>query len=197
MPRTSRPARLVAALGALLVAAGCGSSVAGTPQPAAAPSAGAAAPADAVAWTDKVCGAVLQFADAASAKPNITTSDPAAAVKGLSDYLGRAGTALQGSIDSLGRVGPSPVQGGDVIVANLTDTLTKIKTSFDTARTKIDEVDTSDPQAMSTAVPAAVAPLQELSKLPNPTAGLENNAELNRAAEQAPNCQKVRATPTG
>ena len=151
----------------------------------------------AVAWTDKVCGALLGFTDAVSTQPDINPTDPVAAVKGLSQFLGTATTALQGSISGLDAAGPSPVSGGDQIVTSLKSTLTQFQTTFQTAKQKIDAVDTSNPASLVSALPAAVAPLQELSNVPDPTADLKNNAELNAAAEQAPNCQKVRSSAGG
>lgn len=175
-----RTRRFVAAVGAalaVLAAAGCGGSTS-----------------DPVAWTDKVCGALLQFTDAVKTEPNIDpNADPATTVKVLSDYLGTAATALQGSINGLDSAGPSPVKGGDEIVTKLKGTLGQFQSSFQKAKTQLDAVDTSDAGSLTTALPAAVAPLQELANVPNPTADLENNTELNQAAEKAPNCQKVRA----
>ncbi|MHA6792184.1 hypothetical protein ACVGVM_01475 [Pseudonocardia bannensis] len=181
MPCATRPARLATLLGALFVAAGCSSGV------------GSAAQGDAVQWTDDVCGAVLQFTEAASTQPSLDAADPAGALRSFSTYLGSTGAAVQGSIDALGRVGPSPVAGGDAVVADLTETLTRFKSSFESARTQIDAADSADPQALS----AAFAPLQELENLPSPATGLEANPELNSAAEQAPNCQKVRSATGG
>jgi hypothetical protein len=47
---------------------------------------------------------------------------------------------------------------------------------------------------MSVALPAAVAPLEELRNLADPTAGLRATDELRAAADKAPNCQQVRST---
>jgi hypothetical protein len=148
---------------------------------------------DAVAWTDDVCGALLEFTDAVSAQPAIDPADPAAAVGTISDYFATASESLQSAVAGLDAAGPSPVDGGDEIVDGLRDALTQFRTSFDEARTQLDAIDTSDPQEVLTALPAAVAPLEQLAEVPDPTANLQGNPELNEAAEQAPNCQRVRA----
>jgi hypothetical protein len=148
---------------------------------------------DPVAWTDDVCGALSGFITAATAQPNLNQNDPAAMVKGLGDYLGSTTAALDTSIKGLDAAGPSPVDGGDEYVSRLKNTLTQIRTSFDTARTQLAAVDTSSPESLQTALPAAVAPLQELSNLADPTEGLQANEELRAAGEKAPNCKKLSA----
>ncbi|WP_214367441.1 hypothetical protein [Pseudonocardia sp. H11422] len=174
MPCATPPVRVATLLGALIVVAGCSSGAGSAPQ------------GDAVRWADDMCGAVQQYTEIASNPPVLDSADPAAALRGFSDYLARSGTALQGSLDELGRLGPSPVEGGDAVVADLTGTLTRFKSSFESARIQIDAVDPSDRQAVN----AAVGPLVELQSLPSPAAGLEANPEMHSAALQAPNCRK-------
>jgi hypothetical protein len=164
----------------LVIAAGCGNS--SDPD------------SDAVAWTDQVCGALSGFARAATSQPQVGGADPVSTVRGLGDYFSATATALQGSISELDAVGPSPVEGGDEYVARLKGALTEIRTSFDTARGQLAGVDTSSVQAMSVALPAAVAPLQELRNLADPTDGLRATDELRAAADKAANCQQVRST---
>lgn len=149
---------------------------------------------NAVAWTDEVCGAIAGFTTAATTQPDLNSTDPVAMVRGIEEYLGSAATALDTSINRLKAAGKSPVDGGDEYVARLTDALTQIRTSFNAARTQLAAVDTSSVESVSAALPAAVAPLQELSNLEDPTAGLRDSAELRAATEQAPNCKQLRAT---
>jgi hypothetical protein len=154
---------------------------------------------DAVAWTDEVCGALTGFTLAATRQPRVDRTDPAAAVRGVGDYLASTSSALQQSIAALDEVGPSPVDGGDEYVGRLQDALIHIRTSFDTAGTQLSTVDASSPAALATALPAAVAPLQELHDMPSPTEGLRANDELRTASEQAPNCRELRSasSPAG
>lgn len=168
----------VAALAALV--AGCG---------------GAAAPREeAVAWTDQVCGALSGFTRAATTSPRINPADPAAAVQELDRYLGATSGELQRSLTALDTVGASPVDGGDAYVARLEEALRGIQSGFDTARTQLAAVDVRDQAQLATAVPAAVAPLQELRNLPAPTEGMRASEELGAASEQAPNCRALRST---
>jgi hypothetical protein len=171
---TRRLTGTLASMLALAAAAGCGGGT------------------DAIAWTDEVCGALTGFTDAVTTQPRLDASDPVAAVQGLGDYLGSTATALQASISTLDAAGASPVEGGDEYVSRLREALTQIRTSFDAARTQLVQVDTSSAASMTAALPAAVAPLQELTDLADPTEGLRANDELRTAAEQAPNCQRLR-----
>lgn len=155
---------------------------------------GASNGAAAVTWTDDVCAALLGFTTAASAQPQVDPTMPTAAVSQLRDYLATTATALRDTIDGLSAAGPAPVEGGDQFVDRLTDTLTQIRTSFEEAAGRVAQVDTSSVESVAAALPAVVAPLQELSNLADPTEGLQANDELRRAAEQAPNCQRLSAS---
>lgn len=200
MPRTFRPTFFVAVAAALLLAAGCTTTVTGTPAPTGGSSSSgggsSAAPptttrtADAVGWVDDVCGALLDFTTAATVQPNIDTADPASALQGLSDYLGNAIAAVDKALTGLDAVGPSPVAGGDEVVRRLTSTLSTFKTSFENAKTEVDNADPNDPASL-VALPDALAPLEQLANLPNPLADVQSSPELDRAAAQAPNCQKI------
>ncbi|AEA22668.1 hypothetical protein ACFQ34_15220 [Pseudonocardia benzenivorans] len=175
-PRSLRVAAVAVAAALATVVGGCSSG-----------------PSDAdVAWADGLCSSILTFTDAVKTQPNIDSSNPDKAIQGLSDYLGTASTAVQGSIDSMGKLGPSPIDGGDAVVTQLKSTLTSVKSSFDQARQQLQNVDTNDPSALTGALTDALSPLQQLSKLD--TSGLNGNADINAAAAKAANCQKLQQT---
>jgi hypothetical protein len=176
--RTRRFSSTVAALAALI--GGCGGS--------AAPSA------DAVAWTNQVCGALSGFTRAATTSPQIDRTNPVAAVQELDRYLGATSEELQRSLTALGAVGTSPVDGGDAYVGRLEEALRGIRSGFDSARTQLAAVDVADPAQLATAVPAAMAPLQGLRNVPAPTEGMRASEELGAASEQAENCRQLRST---
>jgi hypothetical protein len=178
--RTRKLSCTIAALAAL--AAGCG---------------GSAGPSEeAVAWTDQVCGALSGFTRAATTSPQIDRADPVAAVQELDRYLGATSDELQRSLTALDAVGPSPVDGGDTYVDRLEEALRGIRSGFDAARTQLAAVNVSDPAQFATAVPAALAPLQELRNLPAPTEGMRASEELGAASERADKCRQLRATST-
>jgi hypothetical protein len=163
---------------ALVVAAGCG---------------GGGADADAVAWTDEVCVALTGFTQAVTAQPQIDRADPVAAVDALRDYFASTSAALQTSINELDRVGNAPVEGGDAYADQLRENMRQMRASFDASAAQLADVDTSSPASVTAALPAAVAPLQELGDLADPTEGLPADGELRAAFEEAPHCQQLRA----
>ena len=203
MTRTTRSVLLVPLVAAALFGAGCSTVVEGTAAPAGAGQADPAAPPaagtdDPVVWVDSVCGALLPFIQTASVQPELNTSgSPDELVQGLSDYLGQASAAAGSAIEGMRAAGPSPVEQGDELVTGLTEALTTFQTTFDSTKTRLDAVDTSDPAALATALPEAIAPLQDLANVPDPTDQLQSNSELDAAAEQAPNCQQIETVTGG
>lgn len=193
MPRT-----LLVLVAAVVVAlpGGCTTVVTGTPaaDPAAGPA--QAAVGDPVAWADQVCGGLLGFTDAATRQPDLTSEDPQVLIDGLVTYLGSVETAVAGAITTLDQAGPAPVDGGAEITTELRGTLDQVLTGFRSARTALEGVDASDPAAAAQALPAALAPLQELTAL-DPAAELDASPELNAAVEQAANCQALQAQTGG
>lgn len=197
MRRTVRPALFAATLVTGVLVAGCSTTVTGTAAPAgaagsAAPSAGRTAPAggDGVTWINTVCGSVLGFAKSVTTPPALDSSSPAKTVKGLSTYLGGAVTALDNATSQIKAAGPSPIEGGDQAATAITGALATVRTSFQDAKTQIDAVDPNDTSAVAAVLPKALAPLQKLGDLPDAST-LKSTPELDRAAEQAPNCQAV------
>lgn len=192
MHRSIRTALIAASTVTAMLVAGCSTTVTGSPAPAGASSAAPSAQAtgDPVIWINGVCGALLGFVRTVSAPPAIDSSSPEKAVKGLSTYLGSAVTAIDKATTDIKAAGPSPVGGGDQAVTTITDALGKFRTSFQSAKTKIDAVNPSDLSQVATALPEALAPLQDLSKLPS-TTDLKSTPELDKAAQQAPNCQAL------
>jgi len=169
---------LVAALAVVVSMAGCGSS-------------SGDGSGDAVAFTDKICGSFIPFLQTASKPPNVSPSDPIAASKALSTYLGDAVTAVDKAITGLDGAGKSPVAGGDELVSKTKTALGQIRTAFGDAKATLDSAPNTK-QAKASALSKAASTMSSLSKLPNPTADLATNTELNAAAEKAANCQKMK-----
>jgi hypothetical protein len=191
MPAVPRPVLLLTVLVPLLLTLGCTTTVSGSARPAG--SAQATTTTDSVQWVDGVCGALLPFVRTAGTPPQLTAAaDPAALAKGISDYLAKGAGAADSAITGIAHVGPSPVAGGDEVVTRLTGTLTAFRTSFQEAKTQVDAVDTSNRQALVTELPKAVAPLQQLASMPDPTVDLQTNPELAQASTKAPNCQQIK-----
>jgi uncharacterized protein YceK len=185
---------LVVVTAATLVLSGCSATVTGSPAPTGASTNGGAVAAttDPVAWTDKVCGSLLPLQESLSTKPQFNENDPAAAVKALSDFLGKSEASVDQALSGLDAAGPSPVANGDAAVTKIKSALTTVRTSFDQAKVALDKIDPNNVSELVTALPQAVAPLQELSKLQDPTTNLESSPELEAAAAKAPNCQALK-----
>lgn len=185
---------LAAIVAATLALTGCSATVTGAPAPTGGSS--ALAPntpttADPVEWTDQVCGSLLPFVEASTTGPQFDQSNPGAALKALSDYLGKTVSAIDQALAGLDAAGPAPVADGDALAAKLKNALTTVRSSFEKSKTAIDKVDPNNITDLVTALPEVLAPLQDLLQLQNPTASLKGNPELKAAAAKAPNCQKL------
>jgi hypothetical protein len=178
----------------LLAVAGCSGGTA-TPGPAAVTTA-AVPDSPPVRWIDAVCGSLLPLGPAMQAVPRVDRANAAATLQGLSGFFSVLVDAFDQATGKLKAVGPSPIRGGDEIVTRLSDALTSSRATVADARTAIDKVDVRDPAALAAELPAALAPLQQLSTLPDPTAGLRSNPELDSAAAQAPNCKAFSTAAT-
>ena len=191
MPRSTPSVLLLSAVAAMALGTGCTSTVQGS---ATADSGAPAAQStgDAVVWVDEVCGSLLPFVRTAGAPPEPSEArDPASLVQLITDYLGEAEDAAGSAISGMDGAGPSPVAGGDEAVDRLSGTLSTLQSTFRDARTRIEDVDVDDPQAVLKEVPAAIAPLDQLANMPNPAAGLQGSPELDRAGQEAANCQQI------
>lgn len=172
--------RLLAALGTTLVVltgGGCGTD---TPSPAA------------VGWVDDVCGSLVAFSRVNTERAPADSQDPVVRARSLQAYVEAAVPALNQGLDELARVGPSPVDGGDALVAGLSDRLGRYRDGFATVRDGLADLDYDDPDAVAAQLPEVLAPFGELSALPPPSVDLDPSTELGQAAEQAPNCRAIR-----
>lgn len=149
--------------------------------------------ADPTAWTDKVCGSMVTVVDAAQKQPEADRSDLPKTLRNFSNYLGSVITALDTSLGDLKAVGPSPVAGGDDAVKKLEATFTTAKAAFERAKAKADTIDGSDPQEVQTEFPEVLTPLQEGVTAFTSLGEFKNSPELDAAAKNAPNCQKLEA----
>jgi hypothetical protein len=148
---------------------------------------------DAVAWTGRLCDTTRSFLEAARSTPT-ATADPLTQARALRRYLDTTLTALDATASGLGRLGPSPVAGGDA-VTGLGDRLRQYREAFRSARAAVDALGTTDVDAIRGGLPAALAPLDQLRI---PTADdLRGTPELNAAAGQAPACERLGEAPPG
>jgi hypothetical protein len=197
--RSTRCLLLAVATAATVALTGCSATVTGSAAPTGgapvaatdAAAAGGAATSDPVAWTDKLCGSLLPSVKALSTSPQVDQNDPGATVKALSGYFGTAVSSLDQTLKGLDAAGPSPIANGDAVVVKLKQTLGSVRTSFNNAKAAIDKVDPNNISDIATALPEALAPLQNLQSLDDPSTDIQSNPALEAAAAKAPNCQEI------
>ena len=196
--RSTRGLLLAVTAAAAVALTGCSSTVTGSATPTggsspatSAAASGGAATTDSVAWTDKLCGSLLPSVKALSTSPQVDQNDPGATVKALSTYFGSAVSSLDQTLKGLDDAGPSPIANGDAVVVKLKQTLGSVRTSFNNAKGAIDKVDPNNISDIATALPEALAPLQNLQSLDDPSTDIQSNPALEAAAAKAPNCQEI------
>jgi hypothetical protein len=167
---------LVATVAGVLATTACSSS---TPSP------------EAVAWADHVCGALGTFTRTVSAAPTLDGGNAVASVAALRDYLQRSTSGIDEALKGLDGVGPSPVTGGDDYLGKLRTTLSGVRQGFTAAGEGLATLDTGNPGAVFAALPAVLAPLQDVGKLADPTQGLESSDALRAATAAAPQCRAL------
>jgi len=199
MPRSTRKVLLVPILAAAaLLGSGCSSTVPGTAapvggSPAPAGGGGATAPVptdDPVAWMDQVCGVLLPLSQApAGANALDPGATPDEAFKQFQEYLDEGAATMGTAIDGLQAAGPSPVEGGDAFVQQMSETLGKAKTAIESTAQELEGADPSDPDSFLTALSGLSA--EGLEGLEDPEKAFTANPELEAAARQAPKCQQL------
>jgi hypothetical protein len=178
---------------AVLLTAGCTSTVGGTPaaDPAPVPTEGPGS--DPVAWADRVCEAVLSFAVPATSAPNFAaTSNLAAVQRTVSAYLGTVVTGAQQAKAQLAQIGKAPEPAGDEAVGRAQSAMSALEEDLGAVKARMDGADASDPDAFMatlTQVESRVAAVEP----PNPLGDLAAAPRLQRAAERAAQCQRLSA----
>lgn len=197
MPRRPRPFRAALAFVALaltLLVGGCSSVVTGTASADPAPQPTEGVGADPVKWMDKVCGSFQPMLDASQKVPDLANArDLPTIKKSFSDYLGTVVAGVQQSRTQLRDAGKSPVSGGDDVVGRIDGLYGQFETSLTEAKTKVDAVDPNNAAAFQAALTDATNSLTKLSQSGGGLGDTKPFVRLNRAADAAPNCQKLGA----
>ena len=197
MNSPSRTALLTALAAAALALTGCSTSVTGSPVGANSDATGTAAlqpTPDPVVWMDRVCGSLLPLQQTLKTVPQNTGDNATATAASISAFLGRSATALATTLTDLDAAGPSPVAGGDAAVGKLESALTTVRTSIVRTKTALDNIDPTNAIEVASTLPTVFVSLADLVKIQDSTNDLRNNAALQAAAAQAPNCQSLRTS---
>jgi hypothetical protein len=197
MTRSSRGFALIGKLTtaafvvAVLLTAGCASTVGGSPAAAPVPSEGPGS--DPVAWADRVCEAVLSFAVPATSAPDFTTtSDLPAVQQTVSAYLGTVVTGAQQGRKQLAEVGRAPESAGDDAVGRAQSAMEALADDFGGIKASVDGANTNDPDAFVATLTQVESRLSAVDP-PNPLGDLAAVPRLLRAAERAAQCQQLNA----
>jgi hypothetical protein len=150
-----------------------------------------------VDFAGDICDAMQEFiTPATSFKPD--TSSPAAALNSLKTQLGAMSTGLDKAGRDLNDVDAAGVPDGKAAVTELQKTFSQLKQTVDTAKPKLDNVDPNNPQAIAAAVQDVSKDLAALGNMQNPLdQPALKSADMEAAAEQAPECQKIKTQMGG
>jgi len=150
-----------------------------------------------VDFMDGVCGAVGKFlVPAVSFRPD--TSSPAAAVASLKTQLGAMSNGLTEANSDLGKVDTSQVPDGKAAITDLQNVFGELKGTVDKTKTRLDSVDPNNQQAVAAAVQQAGQDLSGLASMKNPLDQPNlKSADMEAAAEKAPNCRQIKSTVAG
>ena len=195
MPRTTRHALLVP-LAAGLLLTGCSATIEGTAaptggSPASSGGTGVEPTDDPVVWLDQVCGTLATLTATPADAPQIDpAADPAEFFEQLEAQLGRTSDQLDGSIQDLQAVGPSPIEGGDEFARRMSDLLDRIRTTLDEFQEQVANADPNDPASLLDGLgtlsdPQAVRDLQGLQDT------LRDDPDIAPVAGQAAQCRQV------
>lgn len=209
MNRLARLATLVVSAGLVLVG-GCATKTSGVANPVSGfqgggPSASSSPSSSsgggtAVEFADEVCVAMLKFVEPAldmqSFQPDV--SSPSAAVGSITTALTNLSTALESSLAALSDIDSTVVDGGDVIVSTFTSAFSQLKQRIDKSTDKLSSINPNDPQQVTAALQEVGTDLESVSDIGNTFDSLgDTSPELDRAAREAPSCQKIEELGTG
>lgn len=190
MPRPHRLALACVSTLAAAVLSGCATIVTGTPTADPAPRPAVGVGSDPVVWADKVCGAVLAYIQPARTAPVYDGADLPGIRQRLSDYLGATVNGLQQSRDQLAAVGAAPVASGDQTVTTVSAGLEKLQAEVSAAKAKVDTANPDDVEGFKNALGETQESLSKATA-PDVLGQLATSPRLNKAAQQAANCQQL------
>ena len=182
--------------GALL--AGTLGACSNSQQPAAAPSSGALPPPPppdtsstdpSVAWSERLCRALLPIVPATSALPALDRADPEGSRQRFRTYLRSSIEALDSALRGLAAAGPAPVDNGPQVDQVLRTVLHQRREALAAGLAELDAVPQGQPETLRST-------LRGLTSLVIPVDGkalldLAMPLSLGPAAQQAPSCRAL------
>ena len=141
-------------------------------------------------WTDQMCGAVFPFVQTVT-HPPAPARNPATTARDLTGYVERSTGTLDGTLDSLDRLGPAPVDDGQAVADQLRDSLTGIRAAYAESQKRLNALPTGDPAALTRQLPVALEPVSRLQGNTRLLAGVTGNPELAAAVGASAACRRL------
>ncbi len=143
-------------------------------------------------WTGGICEGLLPVVGTLRTPPQIDVTDPAAAQRTYSSYLGEAQAQADQALREVTAAGAPPLAGGEQLAQAVQQQVTDLRNDVTEARAQLDGADPGNPVAIGQAVAAAGNVLGSAGSNVQALGALTSDPELRNAFEQAPSCQELR-----
>lgn len=142
-----------------------------------------------VAWSERLCRALLPIVHATSAPPALDRADPEGSRQRFRAYLSSSIEALDSALTELAAAGPAPVANGPQVDQVLRTVLAQRREALAAGLAELDAVPQGQPETLRST-------LRGLTSLVTPVDGkalleLSTPLSLRPAAQQAPSCREL------
>ena len=145
-----------------------------------------------VAWSERLCRALLPVVQGTGSPPNLDVSDPEGSRQRLHTYLHNQVEALNSALTRIAAAEPAPVNKGSQVDQVLVTTLSQRRNALAAGLAELDAVPLGRPETLKhtlTAVTSLLVPTDGKTLL-----GLTVPINLQTAIRQAPGCQTLDAS---
>ncbi|MGH3775275.1 MAG: hypothetical protein ACRDRR_05995 [Pseudonocardiaceae bacterium] len=145
-----------------------------------------------VAWSERLCRALLPVVQGTGSPPNLDVSDPEGSRQRLHTYLHNQVEALNSALTRIAAAEPAPVNKGSQVDQVLVTTLSQRRNALAAGLAELDAVPLGRPETLKytlTAVTSLLVPTDGKTLL-----GLTVPINLQNAIRQAPGCQTLDAS---
>lgn len=175
----------VAALAAIpLALSACGAPQAGAPQPK------PPSPQE-IQWAGKLCGQVTEFSAKQKQLPEVNKTNTQTVKDSIVNRLNAASKGADDTVNALKALGPAPMPGGDEVNQSFQQGFSEVRDVLNQSRSVADQIDVSDKEKFTQGISALQTELQRSNQidLGSKFGKLEQNPELKRSAQLAPECK--------
>jgi hypothetical protein len=151
---------------------------------------------DTVAWTDRICTALLPVVETLRTPPPVDVTDPAAAQGAYRDYLAEAQSRAETAQQEVTAAGAPPVDGGEELAQDVQQQVEDLQEDVTEARRQIDAADPGNPIDIGQAVVVGGNVLGAIGNNVQAVGTLTTDSELSNAFDAAPACADLRRAGT-